>query len=108
MRLQLLFIVSLATLGCSNKTDEAIIRTAETQLVLPQKAAPLTEYHRYYAITGETAKGIFIWSEFGRGDFTFVATEDDLPFVADGGCGVIQVRFSLTKKSWDSPFCHGP
>ncbi|HEX8620982.1 MAG TPA: hypothetical protein VF718_03355 [Allosphingosinicella sp.] len=101
----------LAVLGssaCGAAGDESIVRDAEARLVLPAGADPLARYDRHYAISGTTATGIFLRSETGEGKVAFVATERDLPFVADGGCGVVEVRLNLKSKVWERPFCHGP
>jgi hypothetical protein len=102
----LLFV--LAACACAQPSADGRIRGAEAKLVLPKGAEPLLSYNRYYVISGNTARGIFIWSEAGNGKLKVVPTEKDLPFVADGGCDVIQVRLNLDSGVWTHSFCHGP
>jgi hypothetical protein len=107
-RLWLSLLPVFLVLACgSGGGDEALIRRSEAKLALPLNADPMSRYDRYYAISGRTAVGTFIWSETGRGKVTIVATEKDLPFVADGGCGVIHVRLDLEKEVWERPYCNG-
>ena len=107
IRLSLPLMLVLFT-SCTNANDETVIREAEARLVLPAKADPLSSYDRFYAVTGRGVRGIFIWSPSGKGKMRMVVTEKELPFVADGGCGVIQVRLDLKTKLWERPYCQGP
>ena len=87
--------------------DSRIIR-AEAQLSLPKGAEPLSSYNRFYAISGNSAHGVFIWSSPGLGKVTIVNTVKDLPFVIDGGCDVIRVNLDLTTGTWKNVTCQGP
>lgn len=107
IRLALLLVALLASSACQVTGSEAIIRSAETKLVMPKDADPLLRYDRYYAISGTVATGVFIRSEGELGKMNIVAKREDLPFVADGGCGVVEVRLDLKKGVWERPFCHG-
>lgn len=103
-----LLLVILAACACTPQAGDDKIRRAEARLVMPKGAEPLSSYNRFYAISGRSARGIFIWSSSGKGKLTVVATEKNLPFVADGGCDVIQVQLDLEKGVWKHTFCHGP
>jgi hypothetical protein len=98
----------LAACACAPQSDGDGIRRAEAKLVLPIHAEPLDSYNRYYAITRNSARGIFIWSPTGKGKLTVIAREKDLPFVADGGCDVVEVELDLKNNLWKRPLCHGP
>ena len=107
MRYTFFLAVVFAASACQNNSKETLILEAETKLTMPKNADSLHNYNRYYAISGETATGVFIRSEGGPGKVEIVATNKDLPFVADGGCGVVEVRLDLKTKGWERPFCHG-
>jgi hypothetical protein len=104
--LSLLIFFAVSVSACGHGGDEAVIRQAESRLALPKRADPLLSYDRYYAISGRSATGIFIRSETGKGTIAIVATEKDLPFVADGSCGVIHVRLNLDDRKWERPACN--
>jgi hypothetical protein len=87
--------------------EDALIRDAEGQLSLPQRAHPLDRYDRYYVVEGKTAKGIFIFANGAKGRLSVVRTREERPFVADGGCHVVHVSVDLATKTWDKPFCNG-
>jgi hypothetical protein len=101
-------LIVLAACACTSQPGYETIRRAEEKLVLPKGAEQLSSYNRFYAISGDSARGIFIWSPSEKGKLTVVATEKDLPFVADGGCDVIQVQLNLESEVWKHAFCHGP
>jgi hypothetical protein len=101
-------LVASAVCSCSAQNADDRIRRAEAKLVLPKGAEPLSSYNRYYAVSGNSARGIFIWSEKREGKLTVVPMEKDLPYVADGGCDVIQVQLDLENGIWKHSFCHGP
>lgn len=105
-RLCPLLMILLAAFSCSKSGDESAILKAEAKLTLPSNAYPLSRYDRYYAINGRTAKGIFITST-AKGKLVLVKETKDLPFVADGGCSVVQVQLDLGSGDWQHVFCHG-
>jgi hypothetical protein len=107
IRPSLALLFTLAICACRGD-EKAIILDAEPKLTLPSEADPLQTYDRYYLLSNGIATGVFIESEDRKGSLRIVATKKDLPFVADGGCGVIDVRFDIRKNSWEQPFCHGP
>jgi hypothetical protein len=103
-----LFLATLIVSACSELKPDAIVRQSEENLVLPRGAESITSYNRFYVISETSAKGVLIFSPSGKGSFKVVATEKDLPFVADGGCDVIEVQLDLQSMEWDRPLCHGP
>lgn len=108
IRSSYLSFLALILCACTPQGSDDTIRRAEAKLELPKGAEQLSSYNRFYAISGNSARGIFIWSPSAKGKLTVVATDKDLPFVADGGCDVIQVQLDLEKKVWKHAFCHGP
>ena len=105
-----LIVLVLLVCGCREtqaERDTRAIRRAELNLVLPEGASPLSSYDRHYAVSGKSVRGIFIRSRDGTGEIALAASDRDLPFVADGGCGVVQARLDLGTNEWERPFCHG-
>lgn len=107
-RASYLILIAFAANACTPQGDGIKIRRAETKLALPRGAEPLSSYNRFYAISGNSARGVFIWSPSGPGKMTIVDTEKDLPFVIDGGCDVIRVQLDITNGVWKHVMCHGP
>ena len=107
IRLALLVCALSAISACEARSREAVVRDAERSLVLPPKAEDISSYDRYYAFSGGRAVGIFISSPHGKGRLIIVSEKEQLPFVADGGCTVVEVELDLNTRSWARPFCHG-
>jgi hypothetical protein len=105
-RIWLSLLIVLSICACRDRSC-IIIDHAEAKLEMPRRAESLRTYDRYYVILGRIAKGIFIRSETGDGHIKIVSLEKDLPFVADGGCGVIDVSLNLDTEAWSKPLCHG-
>lgn len=103
------FLMTVFTVSaCSPPAGDDRISRAEVRLVLPKGAEHLSSYNRFYAISGNSARGIFIWSPSGTGKMTIVDNEKDLPFVIDGGCDVIRVNLDIANGVWKHVMCHGP
>jgi hypothetical protein len=85
------------------------IAELERRLVLPQDAAPLERYARHYA--GVTDSGVrLIHAVFVDVDGTtpgvVIESEVELPLVADGGCGAINLDYNPATKQ-GSVRCNG-
>lgn len=99
--------------------DAALVTKIEEQLVMPSHALPLGRYLRFYALAEvdgrEAVRGVYLaWT----GDrFLKQATPvegvagayvmnkgSDLPWLFDGGCGVIETAFDLAAQK---PVIHG-
>lgn len=106
-RLSFLVLLFSGMQACGSRDHKTMLLESERRLILPKDAGTLSSYDRYYAVIGRSVRGTFIRSQDGNGDIQIVRAESDLPFVADGGCGVIQVRLDLRSEKWDRPFCHG-
>ena len=74
---------------------------------LPAGAAPLTAYARYYAWADiQKTKVTAVYVKFdppGRSWVDF----DDLPMIADGACGVIELVYDVKRGGIDEIYCHG-
>lgn len=86
-----------------------MIRQIETGLSLPAGARQLETYVRYFAtenVAGvHTIVGIFVHDR-RRGRIMRVLP-DQLPQIEDGGCDVIEMRYSPKAGKVLSIFCHG-
>lgn len=87
-----------------------LIKKIESNLTLPQNAFPLSAYIRYYAYKKVSKKqyivAVFVRGESGVGRVEIIDFKN-LPIIFDGGCDVIEVRYSLNKKKIISSYCHG-
>lgn len=86
-----------------------VIRHIEVTLSLPQGARRLDSYVRYYStetVAGEmTILGTYVYNgESGR---VVRVRHDQLPQIEDGGCDVVEMRYSPKAGKVVSIFCHG-
>ncbi|MCW3846085.1 hypothetical protein OF829_02470 [Sphingomonas sp. LB-2] len=74
---------------------------------LPDGAAPLAAYARYYAwadIQKTKVTAVYVRGDTqGRRWVEF----DDLPMIFDGGCGVIELVYDVKRGGLDEIYCHG-
>ena len=86
------------------------IENIEKNISLPKNASQLTKYSRYY--TGQLIKseqfivGRFILKCKNKGGIQIVP-QNELPKTLDGGCGVINFKYSTKDKQVVSIFCNG-
>jgi hypothetical protein len=88
------------------------IAELEANLMLPRGVAALDRYARHYA--GVTVSGM----RFIRGVYTnfpgtnppgiYVASEVELPSIADGGCGIVSFQYFPETKEFARVSCNGP
>ena len=85
------------------------IANIEAVLTLPHGANKLSDYERYYAfdtIDGKAAiVGVFLRSPFRAG--ARITSRAELPFTADGGCGVLNFRYAVAEKRVTFFRCNG-
>jgi hypothetical protein len=102
-----IMVAAIVISACSlEENPQKIIMSAESRIDLPKGAGNINEYDRYYAVTDGWADGIWIRSGNKNGKIIIVPRKNDLPYKADGSCGVIRVRLEITKGVWEKPFCH--
>ena len=84
----------------------AVMDRIEKAVRLPDGSRPLATYARNYAwadIARTHVTAVYVgWGTPGRKWIGF----DDLPMIFDGGCGVIELVFDVTKGSFDEIDCH--
>lgn len=102
------FLAVTTVSACAPPAGDERIGRAEARIVLPKGAEALSTYDRYYAIMGDSARGVFIRSRNGVGKIKIIEDEKDLPFVIDGGCDVVRVHLDLSSGVWKHIMCHGP
>src|SRR3546814_10899191 len=84
-------------------------------LQLPEAAASLDDYARYYANDGNEIVAIYIshvdptnpYYDVPRGQRRWLADHRDLPLINDGGCSVVSVRYNPVTRTMDTPLCNG-
>lgn len=102
--------VALAALaGCSDSKETELISQMEAGLRLPEGAAPLDHYARYYAIEGagerREVRGVLVRRKDAAG--VHLVKANSLPVRFDGGCGVVNVRYSPAEKKFLLVSCNG-
>jgi hypothetical protein len=88
------------------------IQTLERKVSLPNGADPLDSYQRYYAGENDRAGKVIHGRYVGlttlpRKGFISVVSPSKLPTIADGGCGVIDVIYSVPRSAVMSVACNG-
>lgn len=117
-RLAMLTLVSAVT-GCelAGGSEESkpsltltneLVERVESSLVLPSGAYRLSSYARYYSPNPENSDEILGTYVHGRGSAgSFIVAPDRMPQLQDGGCSVIELRYSLKDRKATALFCHG-
>jgi hypothetical protein len=86
----------------------AEIGELESKLQMPGGAAPLKSYTREYAGRLDKGHRIIVGVYSGSsGSILVVKSERDLHIATDGGCGIVEVRYDLTRHRVLDVFCHG-
>jgi len=86
----------------------SLITNIEASLHLPDGAAPLSSYTRYYAGTIKKGHRILLGHfEAGSGKVQIVPSVRDLPVVYDGGCSIVSIRYDVTAGRVLDLFCNG-
>jgi hypothetical protein len=95
----------LCLFACSPAKNVSELSRLDNNLVMPTEAGPSEDYDRYYAKTTEGWVGVLRSTEKGSGKAQ-MTTEDKLPYISDGGCDQVNVRFDANMKII-SAFCNG-
>jgi hypothetical protein len=80
---------------------------AELEGALRQKGVRLLDYARHYAGVTEVdlriIRGIFVAGDFSdEKPGIYIESDAELPAIADGGCGVVHVRYVPSNKELTS------
>jgi hypothetical protein len=119
IKFAMLYIALMGSVGASEVVQEwtptlADVASVEATLSMPQGAASLKQYIRYYAGTLEKGHRVLLGHfELGPtyngadGDVRVVKSKNDLPVVFDGGCSIIFFRYDITEKRVVNLRCNG-
>lgn len=118
MRAILASLIIALIVACSEGADapnNSAMDLIERQVQLPEGAAPLDGYARYYAIEGNEIVAIYIslvdptnpYYDLPRGQRRWLADHRNLPVINDGGCSVVSVRYDPVTRKADTPLCNG-
>jgi len=80
-----------------------VIGSLEWNLMMPEGAAALRAYTRYYAERDGMLIGIFVRGEDG----IRIVSGGELPLIIDGGCSVVNLRYNLDTQRLAAIFCNG-
>jgi hypothetical protein len=108
----------LSLAACASAVPESqrnqTIKEIEQHVHLPATAANLDQYARYYAQHGSRVVGIYIMTvvpntraDLPTGQARWIADENDLPEIMDGGCSMIRVVYDPRAKTIESVGCNG-
>lgn len=92
----------------------------ENTVAMPEGAAPLDKYHRYY-IASELEGRDIIMAQYHLGDHYLTRSTEikgldqayrvtdplGIPFIRDGGCGVVNLIYDIELKAIVSVDCNG-
>jgi hypothetical protein len=93
---RVLLVASLLALTCCaapQSEEAALMDRIEQQVRMPEGARRITNYDRYYADAGDgKVIGLYLGAS-SDGERQWLADENRLLGVEDGGCGVVHVIF---------------
>ena len=94
--------------GCTHtlSREDALMRTMESQITLPDGAAPLRRYRRYYAWANNEYHTVVAIYVLGGKSGRLWLSENDMPIVLDGGCTVVNFTYYPESKRISSPECN--
>jgi hypothetical protein len=88
--------------------DISLVTKIEASLHLPDGAASLSSYTRYYAGTIKNGHRILLGHfEAGSGKVQIVRSVRELPVIYDGGCSIVSIRYDVTAERVLDLFCNG-
>lgn len=102
MRSSVLSLLLIAT-ACAPSPDR-VIDEVEAEVRMPADAGPLTQYRRYYYRDGRRIIGMYRRSTSPGREWI---TKEHRKLVFDGGCGVVNLAFSLETHKVISIGCNG-
>jgi len=87
-----------------------VAKQLESKIKMPTGAHALTTYKRHYAVERTSAGDVYVVGTFIYDAATpgvLIVALDDLPRRFDGGCDVIDVRYSIASGRVLSAQCNG-
>ena len=85
-------LLALAVPGCSLSSSDKIMDQVEASVRMPPGSDPLTHYRRYYYRDHRAIIGTYVLSSNPGREWR---AKDKMILVLDGGCGVVNVVFSI-------------
>jgi hypothetical protein len=118
MKFVFAILIAVVLAACSEKKSvsyECTMNLIEQQVRLPEEAAPLDRYARYYAADADYIYAVYVKSvdradpnfDLPVGQRRWVADHLNLPTVLDGGCSIVNVRYNRITLKVDVPVCNG-
>lgn len=94
--------------GCvhSMTSDERLMQDIERRVSLPDKASPVKNYRRYYALEkddADTVNAVYVLG--GRPDQIWLRW-DEVPIVLDGGCSVVNFKYNIQEQVISEMLCN--
>ena len=99
------FIVATLLAACSPPPAIDILQRLDSRIQMPEGADDIGDYDRFYAKTDDGWRAVFVSTIAGQGRAKLTKA-DDLPEIADGECGVIEVKIDK-QQNFLTAFCHG-
>jgi hypothetical protein len=89
-----------------SKPAQSTVAEIEGKIKLPLGSRPLSSYVRYYSSdeNGTVVATYFFDSTTGR---VVIVDKGHMPRIADGGCDVISVRYSVSNHQFEEVSCNG-
>ena len=94
----------LALTGCASSASDKIMDQIEQSVRMPPGADTLQSYRRYYYHDDRAVVGTYVRSSKPGREWR---TKDKMIMVLDGGCGVVNVVFSIKDKRVTYTACNG-
>jgi hypothetical protein len=104
------------TASPSIQTEIAVL---EASAIMPDGAAPLDSYARFYSVLPNSIEGTFVHSDMlghvldrrvvqrRLAPNVFLVDPANLPIIMDGGCGVLTLQYDRQRRERVRPVCNG-
>ena len=111
MRTLPILVALLLMAACSSEGERrqaTLMNEIEALVKLPNGAAPLQEYSRYYTYgRDDEVIGIYAGRYLAKNaERKWVRDSRSLPVIMDGGCGVVNISFDIRSKKAEA-WCNG-
>lgn len=118
MKVLVAILMAVMLAACSEKesvTSDSTMDLIEQQVRLPEEAAPLNEYARYYAADAHYVYAVYVLGAYREGpnfdlpvgQRKWIVDHRELPAVLDGGCSIVNVRYNRATLKIDFAVCNG-
>lgn len=99
-----LVLLAFAISACAASPSEEIMDRIEATIQMPAGASSLATYRRYYHRDDQAVIGTYVLSGNPGREWR---TKDKTIMVLDGGCGVVNVVFSIKENRVTYADCNG-